>query len=132
MNFRFPTVLIWLLFFALFACQTPTNISTAPMNLNCIGNEPFWSVKIEPSGITFQLLGEEPVIYPYKGAKTQGNAYTFQSSITESRIKVLVSLEDCSDTMSGTRYPYRAEVEKDGKLLQGCAFTRGNNPAKGE
>jgi uncharacterized membrane protein len=119
-------------FFSLAACQTPAQLPPAPINLNCIGNEPFWSVKIENSGITFQLLGEEPVNYPYKGAKNQGAGYIFQSTVDKSRIKIEVLQEDCYDTMSYSRYPYRVQVEKDGQLLKGCAFTKGQNPAQGQ
>lgn len=121
-----------LIFFSLAACQTPTKLPPAPINLNCIGNEPFWSVKIETSGITFQILGEEPVNYPYKGAKNQDAGYIFQSTFNKSRIKIEVFPEDCYDTMSYSRYPYRVQVEKDGKLLKGCAFIKGQNPAQGQ
>jgi uncharacterized membrane protein len=132
MNLRLPFFASGLFVFSLFACQTPAKMPPAPINLNCTGNEPYWGVKVEPQGITFQLIGEEPVNYPFKAAKTKGSGYIFQSTVNKSRIKIEVFPEDCYDTMSSSRYPYRVKVDKDGKLLQGCAFTKNMNPAQGQ
>lgn len=118
------------------ACGTPGKVdssaTTAENSYNCIGTEPFWNVKVEASGITFLLMGEEAVAYPYKAARKQGAARVYETSAQGSRLKLSITEEGCSDGMSDTHYPFKVTVEKDGTTYQGCAFLLGKNPMKGE
>lgn len=106
--------------------------STAENSYNCVGTEPFWNVKVEASGITFLLMGEEAVAYPYKAARKQGAAQIYETAAQGSRLKLSITEEGCSDGMSDTHYPYKVTVEKDGTTYQGCAFLLGKNPMPGE
>lgn len=106
--------------------------SATEKSYNCIGTEPFWNVKVEASGIRFQLAGEDAVTYPYKAASRQGAAQVYETTAQGSRLKVSITQEGCSDGMSDTQYPYKVTVEKDGTTYQGCAFLLGKNPMPGE
>lgn len=99
---------------------------------NCIGTEPFWNVKIEAAGITFHLMGEDPLTYPYKAARKQDTAQVYETTSKGSRLKVSITEEGCSDGMSDAHYPYKVTVEKDGTTYQGCAFLLGKNPMQEE
>ncbi|HRD80189.1 MAG: hypothetical protein IAE84_03505 [Saprospiraceae bacterium] len=118
------------------ACGTPKQGSqsnvVAEKSYNCVGTEPFWNVKVEASGITFLLMGEEAVVYPYKAARKEGAAQVYETAVQGSRLKLSISEEGCSDGMSDTNYPYKVTVEKDGTTYQGCAFLLGKNPMRGE
>jgi len=118
------------------ACGTPGNGGLSPAATekayNCIGTEPFWNVKVEASGITFLLMGEDAVTYPYKTARQQGAAQVYETTVQGSRLKLSITEESCSDGMSDTQYPYKVTVEKDGTTYQGCAFLLGKNPMGGE
>lgn len=95
---------------------------------NCIGTEPFWNVQVEKSGITFHLMGEEPVAYPFRPARKKGNSSVYETSAGNSRMAVTITEGACSDGMSDANYPYQVQVERDGQSYQGCAFLIGQNP----
>lgn len=86
----------------------------------CMGNEPFWSVQIKGSEITFRTPEEGPVTYPFQAPREQGDQKTFISKSGNSSIKVSIREEPCMDTMSGEKFPYTVEVTRDGKLYRGC------------
>lgn len=101
-----------------------TRSVSAFQGYNCNGNEPFWNIKVEPGTITFRELGETPVVYPYQAPKQSGNVIQFETAAeVEGKKSVLkFSLEDetCADNMSGKKFPYTVQAEKDGKQFQGC------------
>lgn len=120
----------------LFTCSCGTSNKssspgkTAEKGYNCIGTEPFWNVKVEKTGIIFQLLGEEPVTYPYSPAQKKDATSVYETSAGGSRIKVIITEGSCSDGMSDASYPYHAQVERDGESYRGCAFLIGQNPMR--
>lgn len=123
------------MFFALLivtSCRTPEIQNARITSYQCIGNEPFWSALLEPAGIKFQMMDESLATYPYSAPKSKGDGMLFKSTYQQSRIAVLLIPEPCSDGMSGARYPYKARIEKDGKVYEGCAFIKGQNPARGQ
>ncbi len=99
---------------------------------NCIGTEPFWNVKVEKTGITFHLIGEEPVQYPYQAVQQQGATAVYETTLKNSRLKLMITEAGCSDGMSDAHYPFTVSVEKDGQTYQGCAFLIGQNPMQGK
>ncbi|MCB0561754.1 MAG: hypothetical protein H6573_04355 [Lewinellaceae bacterium] len=110
----------------------PAPTKTAPANppmvesrekahsYTCMGNEPSWSVQIKGSDIIFRTADISPVSYPYQAPRQQDNQKTFMSKAGNSSIKVVIREEGCTDTMSGERFPYSAEVTRDGKMYRGC------------
>lgn len=85
-----------------------------------MGNEPFWSVQIKGSEITFRTPDEGPVSYPYQAPQQRGNQQIFSSKAGSSNIQVTIKEEGCTDSMSGEQFPYTVEVSRDGKIFHGC------------
>ena len=82
------------------------------------GNEPFWHARVSRRAMTFSSLdGTELTLAPPRPQRTEEGwhygAKTFSLSLREGF---------CADTMVGTRYRWRARVEVDGKLFEGCAW----------
>jgi uncharacterized membrane protein len=128
-----PTRLLFPVFLALLiitSCRTPELQNARIISYQCVGNEPFWSVTVEPAGISFQMIDESPATYPYSSPKSKGDGMLYESGYQQSQIAVLLIPEPCSDGMSEARYPYKARIEKDGKVYEGCAFIKGQNPAR--
>lgn len=111
-------------------CRTPHGSNDRIISYQCVGNEPFWSVTLDPAGISFQMIDEPPALYPYSAPKSKGTELLFESAYRQSRITVLLIQESCSDGMSDANYPFSARIEKDGKVYKGCAFIKGQNPAR--
>lgn len=88
----------------------------------CLGTEPFWYVKIEPdSGIIYNQMDEGITRYPYSSPRQDGAKTIFESSLSGSKIKIIIESGQCSDGMSDEVYPYTCKVEKDKTMLSGCA-----------
>lgn len=85
------------------------------------GNEPSWTIEINNQGITWTTIDEAPVVYPGVPAQTNGNKTTYQTQAGKSTLKVVLTPEPCKDNMSGKRYLYEVEVQKDGAFYFGCA-----------
>ncbi|MCP3929410.1 MAG: hypothetical protein GY705_09955 [Bacteroidetes bacterium] len=94
-------------------------------SFQCLGNEPFWEVKITREAIVFSRMGYEAVSFPYVEPSC-GNVvcnYQTQAMIKEreSKLKITLIKEACSDTMSDEKYDYRSRVEFDRVTYNGCA-----------
>ena len=112
--------------------QAPANASAAQSTekaagekaprFACVGTEPFWYVKIEPdSGIIYNQMDEGITHYPYTLPKQEGGKTIFESTLSGSKIKIIIEAGECSDGMSDEEFPYTCKVEKDKKVLTGCA-----------
>jgi uncharacterized membrane protein len=84
------------------------------------GNEPFWSVRITADAITFETPDEKPVVYPAAQAEKTGGYTIYRSTHKKSNIRVAIADKECTDTMSGDKFPYTVRVEKDGREYTGC------------
>ena len=102
------------------ACSLTKDSST--LNYKAIGQEPPWTVEIKNDSLIF--------IYGYERDSTIYRAFehgsterkiVFNSRAEGKTIKVVFHKEECMDIMSGERYPYKAEVERDTLKLKGCA-----------
>lgn len=89
------------------------------------GTEPFWGFTVDQNQVRFESLGDVPSFFPYSGFDNEGGLRLFKASAvtgaTTSTIAIRLTRQGCSDGMSDIFYPWRAEVEIDGKRLQGCA-----------
>ncbi|MBC7914378.1 MAG: hypothetical protein H7Y07_09675, partial [Pyrinomonadaceae bacterium] len=92
----------------------------------CLGNEPFWSLEINPDEkiIALKDVGvEKTYLFSYKAAKHTGNSYVYETSNERKEsITILITQQTCSDGMSDRQYHYSAQVNIDGKTLKGCAI----------
>lgn len=86
------------------------------------GTEPFWSVDISSSKVTFRQADEaNPLIIPLPEARTYPNDDVEYSATTESGIlSVRIKKQECTDAMSGEKYPYTVIVAAKGKEYKGC------------
>lgn len=94
---------------------------TARTSYTCLGNEPFWSVQVKGNEIIFSTPEEGPLSYPYQAPQQKGSRKVFESKAGSSTIRVAIEEVACTDSMSGERFPYTAEITKDGKIYRGCA-----------
>lgn len=94
-------------------------------SLAAMGNEPFWSVDIEPAGLTYKPMDGETFTVGHDGPEVTGNVavWTGQTAGGQ-KLVVTVTGTDCSDTMSDRTYPLTARVEVDDKILVGCAASK--------
>lgn len=111
------------------ACNTTTTkqSDSAPkaaepiISYNCSGNEPFWNVRIDSSGILFNHMDLGKTAYPYQSPIRKGAILTFESSVGDSKIVVTLEEKTCFDSMSGFEAAYTATVLRDGETYTGCA-----------
>jgi len=91
-----------------------------------LGNEPFWQVEISKRGFAFSEMSREGrVLFPYAPPSFADNQIIYRSQTGGiGGTALLVKLRDrpCVDTMADARFSYQAEVEIEGKTLQGCAL----------
>ncbi|MCI3180029.1 hypothetical protein C5708_07150 [Caulobacter sp. CCUG 60055] len=88
-------------------------------DLNALGAEPFWAVKVRAGGLTLSRPGKPDLDLPNGGAalKDGGAVWTLDKPAATLTLR----LADCSDGMSDRRYPFKAELTLEGRTLSGCA-----------
>lgn len=95
----------------------------------CLGNEPFWSLDINPQEQLLVLKdvgSEQTFVFPYKAGKSSGNTITYATTNDKKEsLKAIITKETCSDGMSDRTYNYSAQISFNGKLLKGCAIKKG-------
>lgn len=96
-----------------------------------IGNEPFWSIDIEPD----KSSGESDYSMQYSTpenidgtaiAATRfagNNGIGFSGELRGEPIQITLTPGKCDDTMSDRSYPYTATALVEGEVLYGCAYT---------
>ncbi len=89
------------------------------------GNEPFWHLSVTRRSIVFTTPGAPELEFP--GASPlrsrQGWIYEAETKDLEARtIRFTVKEGRCTDTMVGAQYSWRAQVELDGQIYEGCAW----------
>ena len=92
----------------------------------CRGNEPYWNIKMEPDVIVFAQPGAEKLYFPYRDAtEEEEGTLVFKTFIQDgnksTRLKLILTKKECSDSMSGESFPFSASAELDGKTFTGCA-----------
>ena len=111
------------------ACDVPkaasdTTQSDLPV-FSCYGNEPFWNISIAQQGITYRSADGPKIEYPFFPPRENGPSLIFETQRSEGgkiqTLKIVILRQNCLDSMSGERFPFTADVEKDGKILYGCA-----------
>lgn len=90
--------------------------------LRVLGTEPFWTVEITPTGLTYSGVDRPEQKAANPGPTLQGTVAVWTTA-TEAQTPLVVTLmaTDCSDGMSDRTYPLTAKVEIGGESLTGCA-----------
>lgn len=95
------------------------------------GNEPFWSLTINPSkGIMrFKTVNGDSISAPVpERIPDDNNAFRYDAPATNSsaqsgRLTARFRTDSCVDTVSGQRYDYRVDVTAGGKTYSGCGVS---------
>ena len=95
------------------------------------GNEPFWALEIEFDNVLrFTSLTEEFPEFTFRTPDPERidglSAVKYSTRTYDAETKVEISREECTDTMKGTRFPYRVNVslkrirDNDFTVFRGC------------
>ncbi|CDM58682.1 MULTISPECIES: COG3650 family protein [Rhizobium] len=92
-------------------------------DLNALGTEPFWAIRIRSDSITFSRPGAEDVksVNPGPVAKKERASWTVPGG--PAPFKLTLTKGDCSDGMSDRHYPLNAVLAFGDKTMYGCAAT---------
>ncbi len=105
--------------------HTQSEQTNMPFIWRAHGTEPFWAVTVDQNQVRFESLADVPSLFPYSGFARESGLRLFKASavtgMTPSTIAIRLTPQVCSDGMSDILYPWHAEIEIDGKRLQGCA-----------
>ena len=84
------------------------------VNFAATGNRPFWSLDIKfDSSLHFKTMsGKELILSVVKGAKaSDANVTRYHSESSEGTIIVQLFKQNCIDDMSGTKSPFKVDVQ---------------------
>lgn len=99
----------------------PTPLASSP-SFRLVGNEPFWSLTIDASGMTFRT--PEDTVGERFGAATPvmaGDSLRWNSVGDAVPVEAVVIHERCPDSMADKTWPYRAGVRIGTARYEGCA-----------
>jgi len=88
----------------------------APAPYKAVGTEPFWSLVIDQSQLTFTQPEGQPVRQPRPKVIVGFAGEIYQTR----RINVNIVHGQCSDGMSDRSYPDKVQVTVDGRQFSGC------------
>ncbi len=90
------------------------------------GNEPFWSLRMTDSDITFQPMeGSAVTVTPLPSPRQDGNAAVYEATAGGESLVLTIASQVCTDTMSGMPFPKSVTVALGARILNGC----GGEPA---
>jgi uncharacterized membrane protein len=99
--------------------------------VNLLGNEPFWAVKIRKGGLTFSAPDRADLTAPNPGPAITGSQAVWTADAQGTPVKATLTAQVCQDGMSGLFYPFKAMVELEGRTLEGCAAYADAMPREG-
>ncbi len=92
-------------------------------DLNALGTEPFWAIKIRADDLTFSRPGVEDAKSPNPGPAVENDRATWTVANGPAPFKLTLTKGNCSDGMSDRHYPLSAVLVFEGKTMYGCAAT---------
>ena len=86
------------------------------------GNEPSWRLQIRDEAVFMRSMGE-PGEVEFASPRMSGQPprIVFEAQGPDSGITVVLERRRCVDSMSGARYAWTADIDIDGRHLEGCA-----------
>lgn len=94
--------------------------------LVAMGNEPFWSLTINPSKnvLRFKTPDGDSINAPVPERITDPNgSFRYTAGVASGELTVLFRPDSCVDSMTGQRFDYRADVTVGGKRYAGCGMS---------
>jgi uncharacterized membrane protein len=114
------------------ADSAPTSASAADTSetlaagaWRAIGNEPFWALDIDGTGLRFRTPDDTTGIrWPPLTPLVRGDTLRWLGETERATVEVRIWPGRCSDGMSDRVWPYQAIVHVDGTNYRGCAESR--------
>lgn len=98
--------------------------SLPPLPLRCLGTEPFWSLRVDTSGLLYDRMDHPKELGGVSIARQTGDMDAWQLTPHSGSLASLVVKNEgkaCSDGMSDRAYPLAVTLAgKDGQTLHGC------------
>ena len=104
--------------------------SGLPVGLTCNGNEPFWSLELQPTGGFAFSSPEGAFDGQIDWSSTSYNFGDSHHAFGGGNATGVLQRGQCSDTMSDRSYGWSLDLVLDGqppRLLSGCCFAQQNN-----
>ncbi len=92
------------------------------IRFRALGNEPSWALEVRDGSLTFSTLAGGQVVFDAPAMSTAGRTTNITASIADEPITVRLDEQRCTDSMSGSRFPYTASVIHGGETYSGCAL----------
>ena len=114
----------------LLACASDGTSSLNQGEFRASGNEPFWSVLVTDTTITFNALGSDPIVFRDFDAHETSSGFRFAADGPGDGGALALELvtEPCNDSMADVQFEFRASLITGGVSYVGCA-KRGLDPA---
>lgn len=109
----------------------PADATDFNREINLLGNEPFWAVKIRKDKLTFSAPDRADLEATNPGPTVTGAQAVWMADATGVPLKATLTAGVCQDGMSGLLYPFRAVVELEGMTLEGCGAYAEAMPREG-
>lgn len=103
------------------ACQTGRSASPFAGDLEALGTEPFWNVRIHGERIVLSRLERPQIVLAQSSRAVVGDRATWTGSTDGVAVAVTLQVEACSDGMSDRTWPMSAQVRLGSETLKGCA-----------
>jgi membrane-bound inhibitor of C-type lysozyme/uncharacterized membrane protein len=92
------------------------------VDFRAIGQEPGWYLEIahERQILFVAAYGGQRVLFPTPEPAVEGEWETYEAADASHQLRVAISLQHCTDIMSGEVFDSRVQVTLDGKRYEGC------------
>jgi uncharacterized membrane protein len=94
----------------------------AGVTLRALGNEPFWNVDVSATSVRVGRLGFEDLEFTLTGPVVDDGRRSWTGEGSEHRFELVVTEQECADTMADRTYPFTARLTLDEQELSGCAL----------
>lgn len=106
-----------------YGCKTSEQI-VSDGTYHCQGNNPFWKVDINNDEITFEITGQDKVIFPAVSGVESGDLKIYATFLNEGDqklwLKIKIQEGTCQTSSAGKVFPYKITVEKGEESFYGC------------
>lgn len=90
--------------------------------LRALGNEPFWHVDVSATSVRVGRLGSDDLEIATSGPAVDAGIRTWVGEEGGRRFELVVTEDECADTMADRTYPFTARLTLDEQELRGCAL----------
>lgn len=99
------------------SAENPNRCDRPIQPTRAFGNEPFWSLSVSSSELTFSPMGGQKQILPITSSKIESDRQRYQ--FAEGQLEL--TQRSCSDGMSDSLYGWTSTLKLANQTYQGCA-----------